>query len=75
MKGLVPRDPKLKALPHVWRYDEVRPLLLEAGNPLTAEEAERRVLVFENPAFPGQSRITSTLCLQERLGLWREERS
>ena len=28
---------------------------------LTAEEAERRALVLENPSFPGQSRTTSTM--------------
>ncbi len=61
MKGLVPREPRNKAQVHVWRFGEVRPLLLEAGQLLTAEEAERRVLVFENPAFPGTSRINSTL--------------
>lgn len=59
--GLVPQVPTVKPAPHVWSYDVVRPLLLEAGGLLTAEEAERRVLVFENPALPGQSRITATL--------------
>ena len=61
MKGLVPPEPVNKTKAHVWRYDEVRPLLLEAGALLTAEEAERRVLVFENPAVPGMSRINSSL--------------
>ena len=61
LKGLVPREPKSKARPHVWRYDVVRPLLLEAGGIVTAEEAERRVLVLENPGLPGQSRITSSM--------------
>jgi gentisate 1,2-dioxygenase len=61
LKGLVPREPKSKAVPHIWRYRDVRPLLLEAGSLLTAEEAERRVLVLENPAFPGQSKTTASL--------------
>jgi gentisate 1,2-dioxygenase len=61
LKGLVPREPKSKSVPFQWRYDEVRPLLLESGSLLTAEEAERRVLVLENPSFVGQSRTTSTL--------------
>jgi len=34
---------------------------MEAGNLISAEEAERRVLVLENPALKGQSRITDTL--------------
>jgi gentisate 1,2-dioxygenase len=61
LKGLVPREPKSKAVPFQWRYDEIRPLLLESGSLLTAEEAERRVLVLENPSFVGQSRTTSTM--------------
>jgi gentisate 1,2-dioxygenase len=61
LKGLIPREPKSKAVPFQWRYDEVRPLLMESGSLLTAEEAERRVLVLENPSFVGQSRTTSTL--------------
>jgi gentisate 1,2-dioxygenase len=61
LKGLVPREPTSKAVAHAWHYSTVRPLVLEAGSLLTAEEAERRVLVFENPALPGQSRITNTM--------------
>jgi gentisate 1,2-dioxygenase len=35
--------------------------LLESGLLLTASEAERRVLVLENPALAGQTRATATL--------------
>ncbi len=61
LKGLVPEQPKSKFAAHVWKYAEARPLLMEAGSLLTAEEAERRVLVLENPAMPGGSRITATM--------------
>ena len=61
LKGLVPPEPKSKFVPHLWRFDDCRALLMEAGELLTAEEAERRVLVFENPAMPGGSRITATM--------------
>ncbi len=61
LKGLVPRAPATKFLPHAWHYGDVRPLLMESGGLLTAEEAERRVLVFENPGQPGTSRITATM--------------
>ena len=61
LKGLVPREPKSKFVPHAWKFGDVRPLLMEAGGLLTAEEAERRVLVFENPGQPGGSRITATM--------------
>jgi gentisate 1,2-dioxygenase len=47
--------------PVLWRYDELRPLLMEAGRLLTAEEAERRVLVLENPGLAGRSQATGSL--------------
>lgn len=61
LKGLVPPQPRPTPTPHIWHYDDVRPFLLEAGELVTAEEAERRVLVLENPAFAGKSRATATL--------------
>ena len=61
LKGLVPDQPKSKFAAHLWKFAEARPLLMEAGDLLTAEEAERRVLVLENPAMPGGSRITATM--------------
>jgi gentisate 1,2-dioxygenase len=61
MKGLVPPEPRPTPRAHIWHYQRVRPYLMEAGALLTAEEAERRVLVLENPAFPGKSRATATL--------------
>ncbi len=61
LKGLVPPEPKSKFVPHQWKFGPTRELLMEAGDLLTAEEAERRVLVFENPGLPGGSRITATM--------------
>ncbi|MGD9739473.1 MAG: gentisate 1,2-dioxygenase [Bauldia sp.] len=61
MGALLPPEPKSKAVPFQWRYADVRPFLVESGGLLTAEEAERRVLVLENPSFIGQSRATATL--------------
>lgn len=61
IRKLLGREPTTEALPHVWHYDSVRPLLLEAGKLISAEEAERRVLILENPGFAGRSSITETL--------------
>jgi len=58
---LVLKEPRSPALPVLWRYDEVRPYVMEAGSIITAKEAERRVLVLENPGLRGKSRITNTL--------------
>ena len=59
--GLVAEEPKSPAVPAHWAYGDVRPYLIEACDLISTEEAERRVLVFENPGLPGQSRITPSL--------------
>ena len=61
MRGLVTPEPTSPCVPHLWRYDEIRPFIMEAGGLITAKEAERRVLILENPGMPGQSRITRSL--------------
>ncbi|HLN09466.1 MAG TPA: gentisate 1,2-dioxygenase [Xanthobacteraceae bacterium] len=61
LQGLVPREPATQCAPAIWRYRDVRPLVAEAGELITAKEAERRVLVLENPTLRGKSRITQTL--------------
>jgi gentisate 1,2-dioxygenase len=61
LHSLVPSQPKTPAKPALWSYGQIAPWLHRAGELVTAEEAERRVLILENPALPGQSRITSTL--------------
>ena len=59
--SLVIPQPNSPCLPAHWRYDAIRDYLLEAGRLITAKEAERRVLVLENPALRGQSAITHTM--------------
>lgn len=58
---LVIPEPRTPCVPVLWRYEAVRPHVLEAGRLVTTEEAERRVLVLENPGLRGQSSITRTL--------------
>lgn len=59
--ALVPREPATTCVPALWRYDVVREFLMESGRLISAREAERRVLVLENPALRGASSITKTL--------------
>jgi gentisate 1,2-dioxygenase len=59
--ALVPPQPKSPVAPVHFAYAQMRPHVLEAGRLITAEEAERRVLVLENPALRGQSCITQSL--------------
>ncbi len=61
LRGIVPNEPRTKAVPALWRMEDYLPALLEAGRIITAEEAERRVLVFENPGLIGQIRATQSL--------------
>jgi gentisate 1,2-dioxygenase len=58
---IVTPQPRSGCVPALWRYDEVRALLMEAGGLISAQEAERRVLVLENPSLRGASQITPTL--------------
>ncbi|GIX49796.1 MAG: gentisate 1,2-dioxygenase [Candidatus Tectimicrobiota bacterium] len=53
--------PQGKARPHLWRYAELRPQLLRAGELVSTREAERRVLMLLNPGLEGQIAITPTL--------------
>jgi gentisate 1,2-dioxygenase len=58
---LIPPEPKTRVLPALWRYSELRPLLMEAGRLITAQQAERRVLMLQNPGLGGESQITQSL--------------
>jgi gentisate 1,2-dioxygenase len=53
--------PGTAAVPAIWRWEQVRPLLARATEVITAQEAVRRVLMLENPALPGTTFITTTL--------------
>lgn len=48
---LVSSEPKPMGAPTLWKYADLRPLLLDAGEKISAEEAERRVLALKNPAL------------------------
>ncbi len=61
LSEIVGAQPHPASIPALWRYDEMRPFLMESGELITAREAERRVLMLENPGFPGGSRITQSV--------------
>ena len=61
MAGMITPEPAGACRPAIWRYADVRPEVLRSGGLITAEEAERRVLVLENPGLRGRSRITTSL--------------
>jgi gentisate 1,2-dioxygenase len=61
MKSVVTKEPVTRCQPVIWHYDDIKRLVMESGGLITAEEAERRVLILENPGMPGESRATNTL--------------
>jgi gentisate 1,2-dioxygenase len=61
MGALITPEPRSACVPALWRFDAIRTAMLEAGKLITAKEAERRVLVLENPGMRGQSKITTSL--------------
>src|SRR6476619_3665664 len=58
---LVTPEPVSACQPAAWSFAEIRAAMIEAGGLITAKEAERRVLVLENPGLRGQSKITTSL--------------
>jgi gentisate 1,2-dioxygenase len=65
MKPLWERVMRLKpgtaAQPAIWRWSDTQPLLERACELITAKQAERRVLMLENPALAGTTFITPSL--------------
>jgi gentisate 1,2-dioxygenase len=61
MHSLITPTPKSRCRPALWRYDDVRPDVMASGDLISAKEAERRVLILENPGMPGEARITTSL--------------
>ena len=61
LRELVGSEPKTQCAPAIWRFRDVKAMVMESAELISAKEAERRVLVLENPALRGQSRITQTL--------------
>ncbi|MEO0382700.1 MAG: gentisate 1,2-dioxygenase [Pseudomonadota bacterium] len=61
MSGIITPEPKSDCVPFKWSYDSVRARLIEAAGLITAKEAERRVLILENPGLKGSSKVTTSL--------------
>ena len=61
LKSLVPEAPTPVGVAHCWRYADVRPCVLESAEHISAKEAERRVLILENPGLRGSSQVTNSL--------------
>lgn len=61
LNDLVTPEPRPSVVAHRWQYASARAHLMRAGELISAAQAERRVVILENPALPGRSAVTSTL--------------
>ncbi|MFN0183428.1 MAG: gentisate 1,2-dioxygenase [Aquabacterium sp.] len=61
LKALVPKAPTPVGVPHRWAWSQTRPHVMESAGLISAAEAERRVMILENPGLKGSSQITQTL--------------
>lgn len=61
LAALVLPYPQSPAKVHKWVYDNARQYLMRAGDLISAKQAERRVLILENPGLPETSGITPSL--------------
>ncbi len=62
MRSVLPYGiPDRQTRPHLWRYSELRPLLLQAGELTPIEKAERRVLMLSNPGLAPNPFATATI--------------
>ena len=61
LHALVTPTPRSPAQPAQWHYADCRDYLMRAGDLISAEQAERRVLILENPGLPGSSSIVPSL--------------
>ncbi|SHM44304.1 gentisate 1,2-dioxygenase [Sphingobium sp. YR657] len=61
LSALVLTQPDSPARVHRWSYDQARNYLMRAGDLISAEQAERRVLILENPGLTGLSAVTPSL--------------
>ena len=57
----VPQQPGTPCAPHIWRWAEVEPELHTACELIGAKDADRRVLMLENPAMKGTSFSAQTI--------------
>jgi gentisate 1,2-dioxygenase len=54
-------EPRPRAIPHLWPYSTLRRLVGESAAVISTAEAERRVLVLENPGLAGRHLATDAL--------------
>lgn len=68
LRAMVPYDrPARRSEPVLWRYADIRPLLLKAGELTPIEKAERRVLALANPGLAPEMMATPSIYIGMQL--------
>jgi len=58
---LTPMNPGAKDQAFLWKWDEIEPLTIRAGEEVAMADAERRAVIMCNPVFDGKIETTSNL--------------
>ena len=58
---LTPINPDAKDKAFLWKWDDIEPLTVRAGDEVAMEDAERRAVIMCHPAFDGKIETTSNL--------------
>ena len=61
LQSALTSEPRTKVVPYLWSWEQLRPQVLRAGELVSAEEAERRVIMLLNPGLEGKIATTQTL--------------
>src|SRR5215469_13620904 len=62
--GGISVEPRSDAVPHLWRWRNLRPQALRAAQLVGTQQAERRVLRLTNPRLPGVASNTLVANIQ-----------
>lgn len=60
LMGGIGEEPKTNLVPHIWKWDQARELIMKAGEVVPLEDALRRVLGFRNPGSRPDQRTGAT---------------
>lgn len=55
LASATPKEPVVHSVPYIWRWRDIKPALGVAGDVVSPQEAERRVLMLINPAYESRS--------------------
>jgi gentisate 1,2-dioxygenase len=62
--GGISIEPRSEAVPHLWRWRDLRPQAMRAAELVGTQQAERRVLRLTNPKLPGVASNTLVANIQ-----------